>query len=202
MPSRVTSTSSGYAMGAATASSSNSIFWRRSGEPLHRVRVAKAAWRQGRTQSLIHSAARLRGTKRRATIILVLDLPDRFDFPVVNLPHAAASSPEAAVRFLVEHLVNTGAFPRAAVELVISQIFRRELLGSTAIGRGVALPHTKSDAVHAVLGVIGKSAAPIAWPDARDAAPVRFVCLLIAPADQPGTSMRALLALSRRLRNL
>ena len=75
------------------------------------------------------------------------DAADRFGFPVVDLPPAAAASPDAAIKFLVDHLVQTGRLPAEQAARVTSQVLRRESLGSTGIGRGIAIPHAKSDVV-------------------------------------------------------
>jgi mannitol/fructose-specific phosphotransferase system IIA component (Ntr-type) len=130
----------------------------------------------------------------------VTDVADRFGFPVVDLPPKALESPDAAIKFLVDHLVHTGRLPAEYAARVVGRVLHRESLGSTGIGRGIALPHAKSDVVSEVLGVVGRSAEPVTWPGAADAEPVRLVCLLVTPASDPQASMRALEALSRRIR--
>src|SRR4051812_4001898 len=94
--------------------------------------------------------------------------PDGLNFPVVDLPASATSSPGAAVRFLVGELVRAGRVRPEHAERVACQVLYRESLGSTAIGCGVAIPHSKSDVVEEVLGIIGRSAAPVAWPVSLD----------------------------------
>ncbi len=126
------------------------------------------------------------------------DPEHRFGFPVVDLPASAASGPEAAVQFLVGELVKSGRLPPEHAARVSSQVLRRELLGSTGIGRGVAVPHSRSDVVPEVLGVVGRSAVPVNWPGALDGGPVHLVCLLVTPEGDRGASFRALEALSRQ----
>jgi hypothetical protein len=41
----------------------------------------------------------------------------------------------------------------------------------------VALPHSKSDVISDVLGLVGHSAEGIPWPGALDGEPVRFICI-------------------------
>ncbi len=127
------------------------------------------------------------------------DPADHLGISVVDLPPSAESSPEAAVRYLVSHLVQSGLLRPEQADGVVSQVLRRESLGSTNIGRGIAVPHSTSD-VGQVLGVVGRAAKPVPWPGLAGSAPVRLVCLLVTPASDPGTSLRALVALSRRLR--
>jgi mannitol/fructose-specific phosphotransferase system IIA component (Ntr-type) len=133
---------------------------------------------------------------------IMADDANRFGFPVIEMTRSATASPEAAVGFLISHLVQSGRLPAEHAARVTSQILHRESLGSTAIGRGVALPHSKSDVVDQVLEVIGRSDAPIVWPNALDSVPVHLVCLLVTPASNPGASLRALESVSRRLRDL
>ena len=84
------------------------------------------------------------------------------DFPVVNLP-GDADSDESIVRFLVSELVRTGRIRQEHSESVMLQVLHRESLGSTAIGRGVAIPHTKSNIVDEVVGIVGQCAQPVNW---------------------------------------
>jgi mannitol/fructose-specific phosphotransferase system IIA component (Ntr-type) len=130
----------------------------------------------------------------------VSDLADRIGFPVVDLPPSVASSPETTVRFLIGQLVHSGRLRPEDADQVVCQVLHRESLGSTAIGRGFALPHSKSDVVGEVVGIVGQSAVPVTWPGAVDVEHVRVVCLLITPAFEPEASIRALEAVSRQMK--
>jgi nitrogen PTS system EIIA component len=123
-----------------------------------------------------------------------------FTFPTVDLPPAVARSPDAIVRFLVEQLVQAGKVPPALAERALQQVMRRESQGSTGIGRCVALPHSKTDAINEVVGIYGRSDNPIDWPGAVDGLPVHVVCLLLTPSSEPTISFRALEAVTRQLR--
>jgi PTS system nitrogen regulatory IIA component len=124
-----------------------------------------------------------------------------FGYPVVDLPPSAASSPEAAIKFLVDELVRDGRLKRKCADDVKCRVLYRESLGSTGIGRGVALPHYKCDNIDEVLGIVGRSAVPVPWPGAVDEEPVRVVCMIVTPSSQPGASMQALESAVRQLRN-
>ena len=69
---------------------------------------------------------------------------DDFDFPVIDLPDDLDTA-DTIVRFLIEELVRRGDVPSQEADSLVSAILKREELGSTAVGRGVALPHAKSD---------------------------------------------------------
>ena len=130
----------------------------------------------------------------------MFDAADRFGFPIVDLPLSAVLSPDATVKFLVGQLVLSGRLRPENAERVICQVLHRESLGSTGVGGGFALPHSKSDVVGEVLGIIGKSAVPVAWPGTVDEQPVQMVCLLVTPVMEPRASMRALEAVARQIR--
>ena len=63
------------------------------------------------------------------------------------IPSLSATSKEAVIRAMVESLRDAGQVRAADTEDVIRAILKRELLGSTGIGRGVAIPHTKHQSV-------------------------------------------------------
>lgn len=84
---------------------------------------------------------------------------------------------------------------------VLNAIFEREKIGSTAIGKGVAIPHAKSDAVSEVAAACGISFEGIDFGCAVDDEPVRLFFLLVAPNDATGPHLKALARLSRLLHN-
>ena len=111
-----------------------------------------------------------------------------------------ATSKEGVIREMVEGLRAAGQFKNADVEDIIRAILKRELLGSTGIGRGVAIPHTKHAGVDKLVGTIAVSPAGVAF-DSLDGEPVFVFVLLISPQDRPGDHLRALENVSRSLRN-
>ena len=111
-----------------------------------------------------------------------------------------AASKEAAIRELVENLRTAGYFAGSEPEEIIKAIHKRELLGSTGIGRGVAIPHTKHNSVDRLIGTVALSRGGVAF-DSLDGEPVHVFVLLISPQDRPGDHLRALENVSRRLRD-
>jgi mannitol/fructose-specific phosphotransferase system IIA component (Ntr-type) len=124
------------------------------------------------------------------------------EIPVIELPAAATTEPEAAIRFLVERLADTGAFTRADVPAVVTGVLRREMLGSTSVGRGIAVPSYRGEPVRAVGGIVGTTTTGVPWPNAEGvSARIHRVCLMVTPAGTDGiTSLRALEEIVRRLR--
>ena len=101
-------------------------------------------------------------------------------FPLTVLPPPATASPEAAIRFLVQHARAAGLLSEAGAEAAVRGALRREQLGPTAVGGGLALPHAKVDrsALPHQAGVLGYAGAGVAW-DSPDGQPVRLACLLL-----------------------
>ena len=57
----------------------------------------------------------------------------------------AATTKEGVIREMVENLRRAGYFKASEPEEIVKAILKREQLGSTGIGRGVAIPHTKHE---------------------------------------------------------
>ena len=116
------------------------------------------------------------------------------------LPDVKATTKEGVIREMVDSLRATGAFKSRDPEDVVKAILKRELLGSTGIGRGVAIPHTKHNSVERLVGTVALSAKGVAF-DSLDGEPVYVFVLLISPQDRPGDHLRALENVSRCLRD-
>ena len=114
------------------------------------------------------------------------------------MPGVVATSPEVVVRFLVGTLAATCGITPDRLEQVVGEVMRREALQSTAIGRGIAIPHARSDAVGFAGIIIGRLPVPVDW-HAIDAEPVRLACMVLSPRNRPGDHLRYL---ERVVRNL
>jgi nitrogen PTS system EIIA component len=76
----------------------------------------------------------------------------------------------------------------------------RELLASTAIGDGIAIPHGRLDTVDNLMGVLGRSVAGLEF-DSIDGKPTHLVFMLVAPTASTGAHLKALARLSRLFRD-
>jgi nitrogen PTS system EIIA component len=74
---------------------------------------------------------------------------------------------------------------------------RREDLGSTGLGGGIAIPHTRMPGVQKPFSILALLRTPIAF-DAIDGEPVDIVFLLVAPDNSD--ALKALAGISRILR--
>ena len=105
-------------------------------------------------------------------------------------PELSASTKEGIVREMVGSLRNAGQFQGSDPEEIIRAILKRELLGSTGIGRGVAIPHTKHGSAEKLIGTVALSRHGVDF-DSLDGEPVHVFFLLISPQDRPGDHLRA-----------
>jgi PTS system nitrogen regulatory IIA component len=76
---------------------------------------------------------------------------------------------------------------------------KREELGSTGVGNGVALPHARLQRLTKPFGAVASLKRPIDF-DAIDHTPVDIVFLLLLPGDAGGEQLNALAAAARKLR--
>lgn len=70
-------------------------------------------------------------------------------------------------------------------ELIYSTLLKREELGSTGIGKGIAIPHCRSLAVSKLEIAVGRTIKPINY-NAIDKKPVSLLFLVVAPPQDPG----------------
>jgi PTS system fructose-specific IIC component len=94
----------------------------------------------------------------------------------VNLALEAAT-PAAAMAELAPALAEHGRVRDA--QRLLAEALAREAEGSTWLGRGLALPHARTDAVGGIVASVGRSAEGIAWGPAGERA--RLVVLVGVP---------------------
>ncbi|HTI50352.1 MAG TPA: PTS sugar transporter subunit IIA [Planctomycetaceae bacterium] len=107
---------------------------------------------------------------------------------------------DAAIRSMVESLGASGSIKAGEQESIIAAILKREELGSTGIGKGVAVPHTKHPSVDRLVATIALSRNGVEF-SSLDGEDVHILFLLVSPPDRPGDHLRALENISRHLRN-
>ena len=112
----------------------------------------------------------------------------------------AHETKEEVIRELVQLLVTAGDIKEKDTAKLVQILMKRESLGSTGIGQGVAIPHGKSDGVTKLIGAFGVSQTGVSF-DALDGEPVTLCFLLIAPEDSAGPHLKALARISRLLKD-
>lgn len=83
---------------------------------------------------------------------------------------------------------------------VFTALQDRENLGTTGVGKGVAIPHARFSAVKGIVGLFTRLEKPIDF-DSLDKQPVDLVFTLLAPIDDNPQHLKALALVSRTLRN-
>jgi PTS system fructose-specific IIA component/PTS system nitrogen regulatory IIA component len=112
----------------------------------------------------------------------------------------AAVDKEGAVREIMQSLQDAGVVKPADFEDIVQSILSREKLGSTGIGRGVGIPHTKCDQVKRFVGTFAVSPRGVDFAS-LDGEKVNLFLLFIAPPDNPRDFQRPLEHIARLMRD-
>jgi PTS system fructose-specific IIA component/PTS system nitrogen regulatory IIA component len=115
------------------------------------------------------------------------------------LPSVTAQTKEGIITELVTSLKAAGKVAEADEANIVKAIMRREQLGSTGIGRGVAIPHAKHESVGRLIGTVALAPQGIPF-ESLDDKPVNVIFMLLYAPERPGEHLRALEAVSRLLR--
>jgi PTS system fructose-specific IIA component/PTS system nitrogen regulatory IIA component len=115
-------------------------------------------------------------------------------------PSLTAGTKDAVIREIVDGLRSTGNIAADVADDIVRAILKREQLGSTGIGRGIAIPHTKHASVDRLTGTVAISRGGVAF-DSIDGEPVYVFVLLVSPQDRPGDHLRALENVVRTMRD-
>lgn len=107
---------------------------------------------------------------------------------------------EQVIRAMATALLEVGKISEDQHGSIVEAVLKREELGSTGIGRGVAVPHTKHPSVSELIGTVAVSENGVDF-DSLDGEKVHLLFLLISPPDRPGDHLRALENISRQLRD-
>lgn len=84
---------------------------------------------------------------------------------------------------------------------LVEAVFRREELMSTGIGFGIGVPHVRLASVKDLVMALGICKTPVDDYASLDSVPVQIVCLVAAGGNQHAQYIRALSAISSRLKD-
>jgi PTS system nitrogen regulatory IIA component len=82
---------------------------------------------------------------------------------------------------------------------IFDTLLQRERLGSTGVGRGIAIPHGRMPGLPSIVSVFARLDEPIDF-EALDNEPVDLIFLLLAPEHAGADHLKALARISRLLR--
>jgi PTS system nitrogen regulatory IIA component len=116
---------------------------------------------------------------------------------VLSVNRIAVGMPVSSKKRLLENMAGLLAEDGdSSMENKILQVLiERERLGSTGIGKGVALPHGRVEGLQQAIGALATLERPIDF-DAVDREPVSIVFALLVPAEATQTHLRILAKLA------
>ncbi|MHO90622.1 PTS 2-O-a-mannosyl-D-glycerate transporter subunit IIABC [Escherichia coli] len=112
--------------------------------------------------------------------------------------NARFTSREEAIHALTQRLAALGKI--SSTEQFLEEVYRRESLGPTALGEGLAVPHGKTAVVKEAAIAVATLSEPLQWEGVDGPEAVDLVVLLAIPPNEAGTThMQLLTALTTRL---
>lgn len=109
-------------------------------------------------------------------------------------PDLSGTDAPSILRGLAQRLERRGIIPDA--NDLFERLWEREQLGSTGIGRGVAIPHCKLNGLERVLVAIGIAGHGVDF-GAVDQQPVKLFFLVISPSRAPAEHLQSLASISK-----
>ena len=85
-------------------------------------------------------------------------------------------------------------------EKLLEVLLEREKLGSTGIGHGVAIPHSKLEGIDGIIVAFGRSKKGVDF-QSMDNRPVHLFFMIIAPVNSTAMHLKVLASISRLLRD-
>ncbi len=123
-----------------------------------------------------------------------MDLGDLIK-PEAIIPALKASNKKQALQELSEKASGMVGLPS---RMIFDVVLQRERLGSTGVGKGIAIPHGKLSGLKEIVGLFARLDKPIAF-EAADDQPVDLIFLLLTPEDAGADHLKALARIARLL---
>ena len=123
--------------------------------------------------------------------------------PEAIIPELCANERDGVVREMVTALAATLKLGDDVVASIAEAVLERERMGSTAFGKGLAVPHAKHSAIQGVVGTMARSCRGVEFRS-LDREPVNLIVLLLCSPDCHDEHLAALERVFRfvRERNL
>jgi mannitol/fructose-specific phosphotransferase system IIA component (Ntr-type) len=107
---------------------------------------------------------------------------------------------EQAIAEMARSLHQAGCFRETDLADIVRAVMARERIGTTGIGQGIAIPHTRHPSIDRLIGTLAVSENGLPFRS-LDSEPAYVFVLLLSPHDQPGVHLRALEAVVRTMRD-
>jgi len=118
-------------------------------------------------------------------------------------PHDATATgavKQQVISEMVASLRSAGYFRDDDLGDIVRAVMRREQLGTTGIGHGIAIPHSRHPSVDRLIGTLAIARDGLPF-ESLDGEPVFVFVLLVSPQERPGDHLRALEAVVRTMRD-
>lgn len=125
-----------------------------------------------------------------------MEIPDLITADRVVVDLRASSKKDALQQLAQKAAEVTGLHERAVFDVLLE----RERLGTTGVGKGIAIPHGKVPELDGLYGLFVRLEQPVKF-DAVDDQPVDLIFLLLAPESAGADHLKALARISRLLRD-
>ncbi len=125
----------------------------------------------------------------------MMDLSDLIK-PEAVIPSLKANSKKQALQAISEKAAALTGLPEREI---FETLLKREKLGTTGVGGGIAIPHGKLASLDQIFGLFARLPKPIDF-EALDDQPVDLVFLLLAPEGAGADHLKALARIARHLR--
>jgi nitrogen PTS system EIIA component len=112
------------------------------------------------------------------------------------IPSLVATSKKQALQELAARAAD---MTKLDAREIYDALLHRERLGSTGLGRGVAIPHVKLKSLDGIVTIFARLAKPIDF-ESSDGEAVDLIFLLLAPDHAGGDHLKALARISRLVR--
>ena len=119
--------------------------------------------------------------------------------PSQRILDLGATTKNEALQKLLDSLASTGAIAErvAAEEAIMS----REVLMSTGVGYGIAVPHARLGSVSEFAVALGVSHRGVQYSSLVDELPVKLICMIVGPNGRHEDYLRILAMLMRFLKS-
>ena len=111
----------------------------------------------------------------------------------------ADADKRSIITLLAEGLVVAGKLTPEVVPTIVEEAMRREIIGSTGIGHGIAIPHCRTALVSELMCSYGQCAAGLDF-DSLDGEPVHSVFLLLTPPDRKDDHLALMKSFASQIR--
>ena len=119
---------------------------------------------------------------------------------ILSLSNVIDVRAPAKIKVLQELCRRASVAVALPVEVVTREVLKREELGSTGVGEGIAIPHARLANLTQPFAILARLQHPIDF-DAIDGRPVDLVFFLLLPEVHPGEQLNVLACVARKLRD-